>query len=270
MGVVQHRQIRQHLEAYYLPHVELADCAARPDAERMRAGLSRALATFAIASEADLSPDVAATAVVDGFDDNGIDAVFYSAAEKVLYISQAKWSADGTGSIDQASAEKLIRGVRDLLNLRFERFNEKVRRRQKELEVAVNSTTRVVIITAHSGSDRIGVHPNRVLSDFLSELNDTGEVASVINLTQGNLYAIVSQGGRGEPVNLTVQLFDWGQTKEPYMAFYGQVAASDVADWGAKFRQRLFSKNIRSFLGGSTAVNEAVAESIRNAPAHFW
>jgi hypothetical protein len=61
----------------------------------MRAGLSRALATFAIASEADLSPDVAATAVVDGFDDNGIDAVFYSAAEKVLYISQAKWSVDG-------------------------------------------------------------------------------------------------------------------------------------------------------------------------------
>ncbi|MBW4090042.1 MAG: AIPR family protein [Proteobacteria bacterium] len=67
-----------------------------------------------------------------------------------------------------------------------------------------------------------------------------------------------------------MQLFDWGQTKAPYQAFYGQVAASDVAQWGAKWRHRIFSKNIRSFLGANTAVNEGIADSIRKTPNQFW
>lgn len=84
------------------------------------------------------------------------------------------------------------------------------------------------------------------------------------------MYSAVSLGGRGDPVNVTIQLYDWGQTKSPYQAFYGQVAASDIAQWGEQFRHRLFSKNIRAFLGGNTAVNEAIAESIRSIPSHFW
>jgi hypothetical protein len=270
MGIVQHRQIRNHLDAIFVPHIDVSDHASRPDANRINIGLSRALAAFALSVHADIDPEAAAKCVVDGFNDNGLDAIYFSPVEKIVYVVQSKWSADGTGSLDQASAEKFVRGVRDLLALKFGVFNDKVRSRQAELDAAVNNTARILLITVHAGSERLGDHPQRVLSEYIEELNDTGDVAALQVLTQENLYDIVAQGGRPDPVSITVQLFDWGQTKLPYMAFYGQVAASDVAQWGKQYRHRIFSKNIRSFLGGSTAVNEGIAETVRKIPAHFW
>lgn len=250
--------------------VNLSDYSNRPQNERDNVGLTRALAAFALSIQADISDDIAANSIVDGFNDNGLDSIYYSASDKVLYFVQSKWSNDGTGSIDQGSVEKFVRGVRDMLALKIEHFNDKLKNRQAELESAVNNTLRIVLVVVHSGSDRLGDHPKRVLSEFLDELNDTGEVATLHNMSQVDLYSIVAQGGRGDPANVSVQLFDWGQTKAPYMAFYGQVAASDVAQWGTQFRHRIFSKNIRSFLGGSTAVNEGIADSVRKTPSHFW
>jgi len=120
------------------------------------------------------------------------------------------------------------------------------------------------------GSDRLGDHSKRVLKDLLAELNDTGDVASLDVVSQEQLYTVVSMGGRSDAVDIPIQLFEWGQTKAPYQAFYGQVAASDVAQWGAKWRHKLFLKNVRSFLGGSTVVNEGIADSIRKKPNQFW
>ncbi|AWU92879.1 abortive phage infection protein [Azospirillum ramasamyi] len=270
MGVVQLRQIRNHLLERYVPYIDISDYEKRSQADQENAKLTRALSAFAIANEADLSPEVACTSVVDGYNDNGIDAIYYSAGEKVLYLCQSKWSNDGSGSLDEAGALKFVKGVLALLTPKFEDFNDKIRRRQAELDAAINNASRIVLISAHSGSDRLGDHANRVLSDCLSSLNDTGEVAVLLSLHQENLYTMVAEGGRGEPVNLAVQLFDWGATKNPYQAFYGQVAASDVAEWGVKHRHRIFFKNIRTFLGASTAVNEGIADSIKKSPQNFW
>lgn len=270
MGVVQLRQIRSYLEANFAPHVDVADYVTRPEEDRKNAVLTRSLAAFALTNAADISVEVAAGSIVDGFNDNGIDAIYYAADDRVLYLCQSKWSNDGTGSLDLAGAEKFIRGVKDLLNLRLDRFNEKIRTRKSGIEEAINTTVKVHLIIVYSGSERLGDHPRRVLDDLLAELNDTGEVANLEVVAQEKLHTVVSMGGRGDPVDIVIQLFDWGQTKAPYQAFYGQVAASDVAQWGAQFRHRIFSKNIRSFLGGSTAVNEGIAESVRKTPNQFW
>jgi sugar-specific transcriptional regulator TrmB len=270
MGVVQHRQIKSYLEKTFSPHIDIADLVGKSGKDLENATLTRSLAAFAIAATADLQPQIASASVVDGFDDNGIDAIHYSAEDRLLYICQSKWSADGTGSVDLGSTEKFIRGIKDLLSLRFDRFNEKFEKRKKELAEAIDTAARIYILLSYSGSEKLGDHSKRILNDLLVELNDTGEIAYLEVISQEKLYSVVSLGGQGDPVNITVQLFDWGQTKTPYQAFYGQVAASDVAQWGAQYRQRIFSKNIRSFLGASTAVNEGIADSIRKAPNHFW
>ncbi|SEE27682.1 AIPR protein [Rhizobiales bacterium GAS191] len=270
MGVVQLRQIRTYFETNLLSKVDLTDYDGRPQPDRANAGLTRALAAFAISNAADVTAEQAAAAVVDGYDDNGLDAIYYAPEDRTLYLCQSKWSNDGAGSIDLGSTEKFIRGVTDLLGLRFDRFNDKVNRRRVALEEGINNTARIQLVVAYSGSERLGQHPKRVLNDLLAELNDTGDVASLDVISQEQLYAVVSMGGRGAPVDIAIQLFDWGQTKAPYQAFYGQVAASDVAQWGSKWRHRIFSKNIRSFLGSSSAVNEGIAESIRKTPTQFW
>ena len=74
-------------------------------------------------------------------------------------------------------------------------------------------------------------------------------------LNQLDIYNIISQGAKGSPINLDICLFDWGQTKEPYQSYYGQVSAREVADWGIKHSPRLFSSNIR-FLLRDSEVNE--------------
>lgn len=270
MGVVQLRQIRNLVTQTYLPYVDVSDYTGKSAADLESAQLTRGLAAFALASESDIDPEVACNSLVDGYDDNGLDAIYYSPSEKILYLCQSKWSHDGTGSIDVSGASKFTRGVIDLLNLDFDRFNDKVKRRSTEIDSAVNNAQKIVLIITYSGSDSLALHPQRVIDDCLNELNDTGEVATLTIVKQDDLYRVVAQGGRGEPVNISVQLFEWGQTRTPFQAFYGQVAASDVALWGAAYKQRIFSRNIRAFLGKSTAVNEGIADTIRNAPGHFW
>lgn len=270
MGVVQLRQIKNHIASQFGPYVDVADYEGKPQSEIENARLTRGLSAFAIAIDNEIEPKKACSFVTDGYNDNGIDCIYFDANEKTLWLCQAKWSSDGSSIFDQASCEKFIRGVKDMLTLNFERFNNRVNSRRVELETAVNAALRIVLVLASTGAGKIGDHPLRVLEEYLGELNDTGDVASLMILTQEQLYTAVSQGGRPDPVDIEVQLFDWGSTKVPYQAFYGQVAASDIANWGARYRGRLFSKNIRSFLGSSTQVNNSIVSSLRGNPGHFW
>ncbi|MBW4091941.1 MAG: hypothetical protein HIU82_12675 [Proteobacteria bacterium] len=153
--------------------IDLADYADKPEVDRQSAALTRSLAAFAIANAADISVDLAATSVTDGYNDNGLDAIYYSADDRTLYLCQSKWSNDGSGSIDLAGAEKFIRGVKDILSLRLDRFNDHISKRKAAIEDAINHTTRVQIIVVYSGSDRLGDHPKRVLGDLLAELTNT-------------------------------------------------------------------------------------------------
>src|SRR4051794_29017261 len=119
MGVVQLRQIRSYLESNIVPLIDLADYAGKPGADRRNAALARSLAAFAIGNAADIPMDVAAANVTDGYDDGGLDAVYYSIEDRTLYLCQSKWSNDGSGSINLGDTEKFIRGVKDILSLRL-------------------------------------------------------------------------------------------------------------------------------------------------------
>jgi hypothetical protein len=54
--------------------------------------LSRGLAAFAIASLTNCDPKEEAISITDGYGDQGLDAIFFDASDKALYIVQSKWS----------------------------------------------------------------------------------------------------------------------------------------------------------------------------------
>ncbi len=130
MGVVQLRQIKNYIEGRYAELIDMSDYNSRPEQDRKNALLSRSLAAFALSIDNEIDAKAASGSIVDGYDDNGIDAIYYSVRDKTLHLCQAKWSADGTSTIDQGSVEKFIRGSQDFLNVRFERFNSKVKKRK--------------------------------------------------------------------------------------------------------------------------------------------
>src|ERR1019366_9409834 len=95
------------------------------------------LAAFAVQYLAGITPDEAAKSVTDAGDDNGIDAI-HADANKRIYLVQSKWIKDGTGEPENGDVKKFLAGVRDLLNLQFDRFNAKVRAKEIQITEALN------------------------------------------------------------------------------------------------------------------------------------
>jgi hypothetical protein len=270
MSTIHLNQIRAHLNTNFRALVDMSDMAGRDTTEQENVFLSRGLAAFALVHLTNVGVQDGVTALTDGGQDNGIDAVLHHIPERSLYLVQSKWRHDGTGTISRGEIQKFLTGVRDLLNLRFDRFNQKMAAKKGTIESALNDArTRIVLVIAYTGQQPLANDVNGDIRDFLDEMNDPAEVVAHHVLRQGSLYAAVSAGARGSPINLDVQLFDWGQVREPFLAYYGQVSASDVAQWWKNHYPRIFSPNIRMFLG-ETDVNESLLGTLQLAPQNFW
>jgi hypothetical protein len=270
MSTIHLRQIRAHLETHFRPLVDMSDLANRSPQERENVFLSRSLAAFSLVHLTNVDPQEAVAALTDQGQDNGIDAALYHIPERSLYLVQSKWRHDGSGTISRGDVQKFLTGFRDLVNARFDRFNEKMVAKKATIEAALNDArTRIVLVIAYTGQQPLSEEVTRDIRDLLDEMNDPSEVVAHHVLRQGSLYAAVSAGSRGTPINLDVQLYDWGQVREPFLAYYGQVSASDVAQWWKDHYPRLFSPNIRMFLG-ETDVNESLLGTLQIAPENFW
>jgi hypothetical protein len=231
--------------------------------------LTRSLAAFSLAQVANIDDAVAADAVVDGPQDNGIDAILYEPGEKVCYVVQSKWIGSGNGSVEVGEIQKFVQGIKDLLEPRFERFNEKIRRKQEMIMAALeDSSARFVLLLTYTGQQPLSEEARRPLNDLLEDLNDPTELVSLQVLSQSELHAAIARQALGESVTMEVMLQDYGHIGEPYDAFYGRVDVSDIANW-AQYGQALTNKNLRGFKG-NTDVNEGIASTLRNSPEKFW
>ena len=92
------KQIESELDNLFSEFIDLEDLKKKKKNQQQEAFKSRALAAYSLCILADVSPKVAADAVVDGFDDNGIDAFLFSKAQNTLYLVQAKYMRNGSGS----------------------------------------------------------------------------------------------------------------------------------------------------------------------------
>lgn len=270
MSIIHVQQIKAQLVNLFNGLVDLSDYTNRSEADKESVFLTRSLAAFSLTHLADINPDVAAACITDGGQDNGIDAIYYDETEKALYFVQTKWKHDGKGTIERGDAQKFITGVKDIINARFERFNQKIQRRSSEIKEALFSAqTRLILVVAYTGQDSLSGEVQRDFDDLLEEMNDPTDVIQLRVLRQGSLHAIIASGTLGAPINLEVVLRNWGQVREPYFAYYGQVSAGEIASWWESHHPRLFAPNLRVFLG-LTDVNQGIVETIANNPDHFW
>jgi hypothetical protein len=113
-------------------------------------------------------------------------------------------------------------------------------------------------VLAYTGEQSLSDPAERPLIDFLSEMNSPTEVMALRTLNQAALHTIVASGAAADAVNLEIMLHDWGMVKDPYLAYYGHVAVSDIATWGT-YGSRLTTKNLRQFRGRQGKTNSALA-----------
>lgn len=270
MSAIHIRQIKAFLEQTFSGKIDMRDWNKKAAESKDLAFLSRSLAAFSIMHLTDINSEEAAESVVDGGKDNGIDAIFYDKRERVLYLIQSKWKQNGSGSFERGDLQKFICGVRDLTNERFDRFNKKIQNKADEIDEALNdSDTKIILILSYTGQDHLSAEVKQDLDDFVQETNDATDLMFVKVFDQKYIYYAIAQGSKGLPIDVEVMPYDWGQTREPYQSFYGQVSAAELADWWEKFNTKLFTPNIRTYLG-ETDVNNGIMETLKSAPEKFW
>lgn len=269
MSIIHVNQIKNHISRLFGQKIDMSD-AGTIGADYDNQFLTRSLAAYAIhyLSGADLAN--VAKSITDGSDDNGIDAIFFHEPEKRLYIVQSKWIHDGSSEPSNGDMKKFIGGVKDLFNMRFERFNKKVNANKSLFIQVLNdpqSTYNVVVV--YTGINTLAHHSQRDLDDLRDEMNDASELLVITTLNQSALHSSLTARLAGEPINVDLGIKSWGKVETPHVAFYGQVAAPVIADWWSTYGDRLFARNLRSLLG-DTDVNTEMRSTLQESPENFW
>ncbi|HEX3741993.1 MAG TPA: AIPR family protein [Terriglobales bacterium] len=272
MSILHLNQIKSQIEKLFSGRINLSDVINEktPVDQKESLFLSRALAAYALHYLSRASLDVAAAAVTDGSDDNGLDAIHYDEIERRLYLVQSKWIHSGTGEPDNGEIKKFVSGVRDLFNLDFSRFNAKINAKKNIIVKALNDpNTRYEIVPAYTGINSLAQPSARDLNDLADEMNDPTELVSITPLNQADLYKSLTAGLAGEPIDLEIGIKGWGRVESPNPAYYGQVDGMQIGQWWEKYRGRLFARNLRGVLG-DTDVNDEIRSTIETSPSSFW
>lgn len=262
-------RIKNYLDKTFKGKIDLSDLNSKiSELDKQKNFLSRALAAYSLTIEAIADVDIAASSITDGFDDNGIDAIYYDRSAKTLWLVQSKFIENGSGGIDNGDIEKFTKGVKKLIDADFSRFNKKVNDRQDEiLEALDDATVKIQILIAYTGQ-KLSTHNWNSINDLLEEQNDTEEVIFFTDFNIDKVYKGLETGIGVAPINEDITISNWGHIEEPFKSYYGQIAGTDLGILWEKYGRRLFTENIRNFLGSST-VNDEIIKTIKNEADYF-
>lgn len=270
MAEIQHSQIKAKLLETTAASVDVSDIQGKPIGDFDNHLLSRCVAATALRIASGIDLPSAASALVDGGKDNGIDAIYYDSQTRTLFLVQSKWSTSHSASIDSAGVLKFVQGVQDLVSLKRDRFNGKIQAKWEIIEDASKRLSSVRMIIAFPGSGKINDDIQGKVEDFVRSQNDTSELFFTQVISQKELFQYFVQEAAPPQINLTVRLSHFGLVDAPLKAVYGQVSATDIANWYREYGNQLFSGNIRHFLGIKSDVNSGISKTLSESPDNFW
>ena len=212
---------------------------------------------------------MACQAVVDDFDDFGLDAIFYDSQTETIYLVQSKLKEASAFTQDEALA--FCQGVRKLINQDLSDFNQHVQNRKIEIEEAIEDCSRIQLIVAHTG-DGVTSHAKLALDNLLHDESEEEErlVQNYIDF-DSRLIAEKLQAAKALPkVNADLWLWNCSKIADTTQCYIGIVALSDLAKLHNDHKEALYEKNIRNFLGKQTEVNKSISDSLKTNPNKFF
>ena len=261
-------RIKTYLDKTFKGKIDISDISTKPTEEIQKNYLSRALSAYGLTIIAGASIEDAGNSITDGYDDNGIDAVYFDKQARNLWLVQSKFIESGTGGIDNGDIEKFAKGVKKLIDGDFSRFNDKVKLKQDEiLEALDDASVKIQILFAYTGK-QLSSHNNDSINDLLTEQNDTEEILFFTDFNIDKAYKGLETGVGHTPINEDILISNWGHIEEPYKSYYGQITGTDLGILWSKYGRRLFTENIRNFLGNSS-VNDEILKTVKTEPENF-
>lgn len=268
MSQLHVNHIKTKLKEIYDGKIDISD--ARNDENKENFFFTRAYTAYTLQVLANLEADVASSAIVDSYDDNGIDAIYFDKKNKLLWLVQSKWIKSGNGEPEASEVGKFATGVKNLIEFQLDRFNSKVQAKEAEIVEALGDPmVKLQIVLTFTGKDGLSEHSQRIIDDLLKELNDPSELAIFNRFTLKQAHKSLVGFLDGQPIKADLILSNWGKVDEPYFAIYGTISGSDIANIWSEHRGKLFSENIRDFIGFSE-VNEDIIDTIEKNPENFY
>lgn len=262
--------LQANLQSDYVPLLPALLPNAQSPEEQAKKNLSRAFSAFTLRHLLDIPEKVAAEAVIDDFNDVGIDAVFLHGPSQALYLVQTKLKQGAEFKQDEALA--FCQGVRKLLVQDFTGFNDHFNRRKAEIEGALNDCNAIQLVVAHIGSG-ISHHASTALSELIADTThgDQRLVGSHIDFDSSRIVPALqaSRANRRVDVEKFV-IHKWATLTDPRTTYFGYAKLTDLVDLHSKEKSALFDKNIRLFLGPKTPVSKSIQETLATRPDHFF
>lgn len=269
-SITQVTHVRRALIAEFSELIDMSDFKLKDPQQIEQARLSRSLAALAVRRLTACDSETAARSVVDGRDDQGIDAIAFADSDSEVYLVQAKWSDRGTAGIDMNAARALVDGFRKLDNRQFDRFNDRVRPLAEKVEYLLSRPQVVVtLVLAVMGEGQVSAEVNSVFEDAATEFNTFGRRLDYRVMNGAEFWHFIRNGMAEPPIDLAVQMQPWLKPEELSDAYQGTVSAGNVAAWYAEFGDRLFERNVRRSLG-LTVVNQGMVDTLLSSPETFW
>lgn len=260
----QKTQIIEVLKQDYFPMIPELERNWTPE-QHDKNRLSRSLAAFAIANLADLTPSQAAHSIINGGDDNGIDAVYFDRVNNRLWLVQAKAGK----APNMGDNKKFCDGIRDLVHKRFQKFNSSFSRLQHDVEDALDRNGVKIVGCNIYLDDSLGSHVVNDLNQLKNELNKFDSRFEWQDLNIENIYRWLTAKQENAPIEVKLTLEKWHCLEHQRRAFYGLVNAAELAELYKQHNKLLFERNIRYYLG-TQDVNEAIAQTVKKQPLELF
>jgi len=273
MSVVHVRYVAKEIERRFGDHISTEDLPqiTKEDARR-DAFLSRGLAALAIQVEQPCGDAVAALAVFDGQDDQGLDAVTVELRSQQPHVSlvQAKWNHQGRASFTEADVHKMLHGLGLIVDLEFSKFNTRFQRHASQLEQAFDAAMpKITLVLAVLRTKPLDPKVRDLLERGIAKHNQVDEMVDYKILDLKDFHREILGDAAAPKINARVRLEGFGMESLPYKAMYGTMAVPDVALLYKEHRRGLFARNIRDALDVSD-VNVKIRNTLLENPEKFW
>lgn len=261
--------LKKELSTHYLHHLPPLLDQSRPIEEQNEKNIARAFSAFTLRALCNASVVESARAVIDDFNDNGIDAIYFESTSKVLYLVQSKLKA--TEEFKQTEAQAYVDGLRQLLNFEFNSFNQNVTNRLSEIQSALNDAETIKLVVCYTGN-QVSTHAKNCLERFIvtESQNEDRLQSEIIYFDSSNVKECLDKQHSYPTVSEKINFYNVINIQTPRKTLYGQVKLKDLVQLHERHSFALYQKNIRYFIGGNTGPNRAIKNTLNQEANNFF
>lgn len=233
--------------------------------------IARAFSAYVLQTRFGIDANLAAQSVLDDYNDQGIDAIYFDENALTLFILQSKFKSREQFLLPEA--QSLMTGIELLLDKNFGAFNQNFNNNFAYIENALDECESIQVLIAYTGSGIAGT-ANNEMQRKLTALIERGEVQLQSQVDEFSAQD-VEDALRAEQailaVNEKVAVYKCTTTNEPRSAVFGVAKVNDLVSLHNKHGKALYEKNIRYFIGaGRRGVNSAIKQTLLTSPQDFF